>query len=150
MIPAIHSHIARVAAAAIAILAFQVIVHGQVVTWDGAGSGATWTAGANWAGGVAPASASTTQIAFGGSTNLSPDMNQNWSVNSLAFNSGASAFTLGSSGGYTLTIYSGGLANNSTNTQTVNSAVSLGATRPGRPIPVTSRSPEASLRRATT
>ena len=90
-----------------ALVGFAQGARAQVVTWNGGGAASTWTTAANWAGGGAPASSSTSSIAFGGKKTLSPDMNQNWSAGSIAFSKGASAFTLGSTGGYTLTIYGG-------------------------------------------
>jgi autotransporter-associated beta strand protein len=97
-------------------------------TWNGGGADNLWTNGANW-GGVAPVNNGTAAIAFGGSSRLTPDMNANWSILSLAFNSGAGAFTLGSTGSFVLTIQSGGITNNSTNTETINNDITLGASQ---------------------
>ena len=111
--------ISRLCSLALAVAALGVLGtpgRAQTATWVGGGSGQTWTTGANWSGGTAPASSSSLAMTFGGSLNLSPDMNQAFSVNSLAFASGASAFTLGSTGGYTLTTYGGGITDNSSNT----------------------------------
>ena len=101
-------------------------------TWNGAGSllNSKWSNGGalgNWSGAAAPANNGTANVAFGGSQGLTPDMDANWSINSLAFNSGAGVFVLGSTGGFTLTIQGGGITNNSTNTETINNAVTLGA-----------------------
>jgi fibronectin-binding autotransporter adhesin len=94
-------------------------------TWTGGGTDNLWTNGANW-GGIAPANDGTAAVAFGATTRLTPDMNANWSILSLAFNNAAGAFTLGSTGGFTLTIQGGGITNNSTNTETINQAITLG------------------------
>jgi fibronectin-binding autotransporter adhesin len=53
-------------------------------------------------------------------------MDANWSINSLTFNNGAGAFTLGSTGGFVLTIQGGGITNSSTSTETINNAITLG------------------------
>ncbi len=98
----------------------------QAQTWNGGGADNLWTNGANW-GGVAPVNNGTAAIAFGGTIRLTPDMNANWSILSLTFNSGAGAFTLSSTGSFTLTLQGGGITNNSTSTETINNAIILGA-----------------------
>ncbi len=54
-------------------------------------------------------------------------MNANWNILSLTFNSSAGAFTLGSTGSFTLTIQGSGIANNSSSAETINNAITLGA-----------------------
>lgn len=99
-------------------------------TWDAggaAGGSLLWSAGTNWDTNVAPVNNGTATVVFGGTLDLAPDMDANWSINSLAFNNTAGAFTLGSVGGFTLTIGSGGIVNNDTQLQTINNAIALGA-----------------------
>ena len=95
-------------------------------TWNGGGPDNLWTDGLDW-GGAAPANNGTAALAFAGTVRLSPDMNANWNILSLAFNSGAGAFALSSTGNFTLTIQGGGITNNSTSTETINNAITLGA-----------------------
>ncbi len=109
-------------------LAFAVLARGaDAQTWNGGGTDNNWSTGSNWTGAAAPANNGTATVAFGGSTRLTPDMDTNWSILSLTFNSGAGAFTLGSTGGFTLTIGINGITNNSTSLETVNNAITLGA-----------------------
>ena len=100
-------------------------------TWDGGDiDDSNWTSGDNWVGDAAPTSGNTLRIAFGGSTRLTPDMDTNFTVNDLRFNSGASSFTLGSTGANTLTF--GGnvpsIIQASANNQTINSKINLSTT----------------------
>ena len=95
--------------------------------WNGGGGDNKWSTGTNWVGGIAPLNLGTAAVAFAGSTRLTPDMDANWNILSLTFNSGAGAFSLGSTGNFTLTIQNGGLTNNSTSTETINNAITLGA-----------------------
>ena len=96
-------------------------------TWDGGGANSLWSNAVNWNPDGVPANNGTSSLAFAGTTRLTPDMDANWSINSLTFNSGAGAFTLGSTGSFTLTIQGGGITNNSASTETINNAITLGA-----------------------
>jgi autotransporter-associated beta strand protein len=96
-------------------------------TWDGGGANNLWSTANNWSPNGVPANSGTASLAFAGSTRLAPDMDANWSINSLTFNNGAGAFILGSTGAFTLTIQGGGIINNSTSTETINNAITLGA-----------------------
>jgi autotransporter-associated beta strand protein len=95
-------------------------------TWDGGGANNLWSTANNWNPNGVPANNGTSSLAFAGTTRLTPDMDANWSINSLTFNSGAGAFILGSTGGFTLTIQGGGITNSSANTETINNAITLG------------------------
>ena len=95
-------------------------------TCNGGGGDNLWTDGTNW-GGSAPVNNGTAAVIFGGTTRLTPDMNASWNIASLTFNSSAGAFTLASTGSFTLTIQGGGITNNSTNAETINNAITLGA-----------------------
>ena len=97
----------------------------SVFTWDGGGGDNNWNTGTNWVGNSAPPSGSSTNdFHFAGSLRLTPNAQAAYSINSLTFDSGASAFTIG---GSTLTIGAGGVSNNSTNTETINNVITLGA-----------------------
>jgi len=66
-------------------------------TWNG-GSGVNnnWSQNPNWVGVVAPPTGSTTtRLIFTGNTRLTPNMQNNYTVNSIKFDSAAGAFTLG-------------------------------------------------------
>ncbi len=104
--------------------------------WDGnaptANGNALWSTVLNWnsTNTVPPANAisglTNTVITFAGALKLAPAMNNSYFVNSLSFGSSAGAFTLNSSGANRiLTIGSGGIANFSTNKQTIVSSLSL-------------------------
>jgi autotransporter-associated beta strand protein len=90
-------------------------------TWTGGGPNDNASVAANW-GGTAPVA--NDDIAFAGTIRLTPNQNSVGTINSISFNSGAGAFTLG---GALLTISSGGITNNSVNTQTINNAITLSA-----------------------
>ncbi|HEY9248979.1 MAG TPA: PEP-CTERM sorting domain-containing protein [Rariglobus sp.] len=95
------------------------------LTWNGGGSDGNWSTAANWNSGLAPVSGDS--LVFGGTTNLSANAGSgswNWYPNSLSFASGAGAFTLYGGG---IHIGSGGITNNSTNTQTISSQLYLDA-----------------------
>lgn len=92
-------------------------------TWDGGGTDNNWSTANNWTGNTVPASNDSTDITFAGTTRLAPNLTGNRTQRSIIFASGAGAFTLG--GSSTLTIASGGITNNSSNTQTIASPVFL-------------------------
>jgi fibronectin-binding autotransporter adhesin len=98
-------------------------------TWDGGGANNLWSTASNWNPDGVPANNGTAGLAFAGTTRLAPDMDANWNINSLTFNSGAGAFTLSSTGGFVLTIQGGGITNNSASTETINNAITLGASQ---------------------
>jgi fibronectin-binding autotransporter adhesin len=119
----------RILAASIAsILLTSAALRAQ--TWDGggvAGGSLLWSTATNWNGDVVPVNNGTANVAFAGTIDLTSDMDANWSINSLAFNSGAGAFTLGSTSGFTLTLGAGGITNNDDSTQAIANAITLGA-----------------------
>ncbi len=54
------------------------------VDWTGAGGDANWSTGANWVGGVAPASANTTVVSFGAAGTMFPSfVDAPWTINRL-------------------------------------------------------------------
>ena len=104
---------------AIAWVCLPTAARGQTDTWTGAGANSNWSTAANWSLGSAPASSSSSQIVFGGTTDLTPSMGANWSADSITFKAGAGAFSLSSAGGEGLTTYGGGIVNNSSNAQSL-------------------------------
>lgn len=72
--------------------------------WGGGGNNNSWGTNGNWEGGVAPPSDPLTRVAFDGITRLTPSLNANITINTLRFNEGAGAFTLGASGNRELTL----------------------------------------------
>ena len=96
-------------------------------TWDGEGGDDRWSTAANWGADAMPPNNGTADVMFNGILRTSPDMNAAWSVRSLDFAAAANAFTLGSVGGFTLTVGAGGVANHSIRTQVIDTAVALAA-----------------------
>ncbi len=94
-------------------------------TWSGSGGDNNWSTGANWLGGSAPTSGTTTATIFTGSTRLGPVIDTaTGTVGGLAFLAAANSFTIS---GTTLTIAaSGTIVNSSTSAQVVaNSGIVL-------------------------
>jgi len=96
------------------------------LTWNGAATpGSSLWSSQNWVGSLAPGLTGDS-LAFAGSTGLTPDMNANYSIAALTFNSGAGGFDLISSTASTL-ILTGNVTNNSANAQTLDTSVNLAA-----------------------
>lgn len=100
--------------------------------WGGVGStttSVTFNSATNWDGGVAPSGSITGDtVAFGTTGNIAPELNTaTRSVLGFTFNSGANAFTFGSTfaGGNVLSIGSSGITNSAANTQTFGSAITV-------------------------
>jgi autotransporter-associated beta strand protein len=91
------------------------VVRGQAI-WDGGAGTGNWGDGLNWNTDTVPAPS--TAIQFGGAVQTTVDTQANRTLSTLTFNAGASAFTLNNN---TLTLT--GIINNSSVTQTINSAV---------------------------
>lgn len=72
-------------------------------TWNGNGANNSWSTGLNWSDTTAPTSGVLSKVAFGGSTRLAPDLNSDYLLHTLRFNSDAGSFTLGSTSAKTLT-----------------------------------------------
>ena len=98
-------------------------VNSSTDTWSGLASNDNWTSDANWVGSVAPGYVGDALI-FTGSTRTTPVMDTNYSVVSLAFDSSAGSFTIGSATGSTLTLL-GGVTNSSASAQALNVPVVL-------------------------
>jgi fibronectin-binding autotransporter adhesin len=93
-------------------------------TWAGNGADQNFSTATNWAveSGQTlpyPPGSSGDSLVFAGSKNTSPVMDNSYSVNSLGFASGASAFTVTASGTNVLTLM-GGVTNLSANSETLN------------------------------
>jgi autotransporter-associated beta strand protein len=95
--------------------------------WTGGSStDDNWSDSANWQSNSAPFLVGN-NLFFAGTTRLTPNMDNNYSIIELVFSNTAGSFTIGSSTGGTLTIGSGGIVNNSANAQTLNVPVVLSA-----------------------
>jgi autotransporter-associated beta strand protein len=92
-------------------------VNATTEVWNGLGGG-NWSDNADWLSTLAPGLVGDALV-FAGTAGLTPSMDTNYSVTSLAFNSGAGSFNIGTPG-YNLTLTSGGVINNSTNAQNLN------------------------------
>lgn len=107
------------------------LVRAQSV-WDGGGTPSgglyNWSDAANWAGDVAPTSATTTNIQLAGSTGTSSNVDTAFTIRTLTFNSGAAAFNVT---GNTISIQGAGnadtaaITNNSSSLQTISSNLTL-------------------------
>ena len=104
-------------------------VPSTLATWLNAPASADWNTGTNWSGGIAPVNPGDTAT-FNTSTNTSPTLSANVTIDSITFNLGASAFTI-QTNGRVLTLVGVGIVNNSGNVQTINNNNSL---RPGQTI----------------
>lgn len=88
--------------------------------WNGNGADNNWSTGLNWANQFAPGYVGDS-LRFGGVKQLNPNMDNNYTITSLLFDGTAGSFTIGSSGGSTLTLSGNGpITNNSPNLQTLN------------------------------
>ena len=94
--------------------------------WNGLGADNNWTTGGNWRSGLTPGTGDF--VTFAGSTRLTPNMNNNYSIGSLAFDPTAGAFNITNDGTSTLTL-TGGVTNSSANVQTLSVPVALGGTQ---------------------
>ncbi|MDX2225766.1 MAG: hypothetical protein SFY92_01500, partial [Verrucomicrobiae bacterium] len=94
-------------------------------TWDGGGADNFLGTAGNWVGDVAPNNDGTANFIFAGTVQRTNAHGADWSINSLTYSNNAGSFlTTNSSGGpFYLTIGSGGIINNSTNTQAINSPI---------------------------
>jgi autotransporter-associated beta strand protein len=103
------------------------------VLWDGLGSDSNWGTTANWVGNAAPQSGDS--VVFDGTRRPTPNMDSSYSLLGLTFDSTAGIFTLGSTGGYTLSV-NGGVTNDSPNVETLNLQISA----PGAAMTINSAS----------
>lgn len=103
---------------------FSVSVTSLSDTWNGDGVDNRWSDGANWIGGTAPGP--DYSLDFAGQTDLTPQMDNAYTIFDLGFDSTAGAFVINAAGGESLTLV-GSIANNSANVQTLNLPIVLGA-----------------------
>lgn len=91
--------------------------------WNGAGGNANWSTALNWASGRAPGYVGDS-VEFGGTTQLAPNMDTNYTVTGIKFDANAGSFNIGSANSSTLTLSgSAALTNGSANNQTLNVTV---------------------------
>lgn len=108
-------------------------VHAETSYWTGAGATDNWSNPFNWDDVRAPLSNLNDTFLYFYSvvTRTHSDVNNDWSVNGLEFGTEVAgfeqSFTLASSNGSTLTVGSGGIANFSAATQTIDVPIALGA-----------------------
>jgi autotransporter-associated beta strand protein len=97
-------------------------VNATTEVWNGLGGG-NWSDNADWVSTFAPGLVGDALV-FAGTTELTPSMDNNYSVTSVTFTNGAGSFNIGTPGS-TLTITAGGVTNNSANVQNLNVPVNL-------------------------
>jgi uncharacterized repeat protein (TIGR01451 family) len=102
--------------------ALTVYASTHTAIWTGSGANNNWSAGPNWLANTVPPNNGTTNILIAGSTRPTPNVDANWSVAGLAFDSSAGAFTLV---GNPLTIGTNGITNFSVSTQTISNNLVL-------------------------
>jgi autotransporter-associated beta strand protein len=102
-------------------------------TWAPIVSGnARWSRIGNWASLNRPpannvSGLTNTDLTFAGTSKLTPVMDMNYYIHALTFASGAGAFTLTPQNNQTLFVGTGGVTNNSVNTQTILNTVTVSA-----------------------
>jgi len=99
-------------------LALTVVVGNDV--WNGVGGNPYFDSNRNWTNQTAPGYVGDS-LEFAGTVNTTPDMDQDYTVTGITFDSSAGGFIIGSAEGDTLTLTGGNmLVNNSVNNQTLN------------------------------
>jgi fibronectin-binding autotransporter adhesin len=93
--------------------------------WNGGGANDNFSTALNWTNQLAPGYVGDS-LQFSGTTRLTPNMDNNYTVSSLLFDSTAGGFTIGTANSSTLTL-AGSLINNSANTETLNVPITLSA-----------------------
>ena len=109
----------------------SITVVASTETWNGGGTAGSENFGnnTNWVSGWAPGYAGDTLVFIGngGTAGPNPNLDTNYTVNSLTFSNNAGSFIIGSSNGSVLTL-AGSVVNNSTALQTLNMPITLNAT----------------------
>ena len=95
----------------------------NIETWTGGGGNNLVFNNANWDTGQFPQTGDS--LIFAGVVRLTPTLNSALSITSISFDSSAGAFVLGGTGTYTIST-AAGVTNDSTNTETINNAITLG------------------------
>lgn len=99
-------------------------VAAATMTWGASPATGNWGTAGNWDTGFSPGAGDF--VYFDASSQLSPNLETGYSVDSVTFNSGAGSYTIG---GSALTLTGSGVTNNSANAQTLNVAVVMGASQ---------------------
>ncbi len=96
----IHGMVARMALGAARTVGFAVLASTAAAQtiWDGGGADNLWSNATNWNNNIVAPNPSLSVLNFAGGTRLTPDMNANRAALGISFTSGASSFTLGSTG----------------------------------------------------
>ncbi|MBW7894308.1 MAG: autotransporter-associated beta strand repeat-containing protein, partial [Opitutaceae bacterium] len=103
---------------------------GTFFVWDGGAANNNFSSNANWQGDTAPSSGTGTKITFTGSTRTTPDLNVDFTLNSLKFDSSADSFTLNANANREFT-FDGivpSIIQESANAQTINAPLILNKT----------------------
>jgi autotransporter-associated beta strand protein len=103
---------------------FSLTIQSVNETWDGGGGDNNWSDATNWVGNVAPGNGYS--LTFAGSMQLTPNMDGSYSINGVTFSNNASSFVISTANSSILTL-TGGVTNNSANTQTLNVPISMSA-----------------------
>ena len=111
--------------ALVALVAHSAPASAQFYQWNGGGADGNWSTTANWTalfGPPPPPPTDTTNtiVILTGATNLTTNLDYNLGLNTLFFDTGAGAFTIGTTNSSTLTIGDGGLLVVNDNNQTIN------------------------------
>ena len=94
--------------------------------WNGAGADNNFGTGLNWISQLPPGYLGD-DLTFAGTTRLNPNLETNYSVGSITFDSTAGSFNIGSTGGYALALVgSANVTNNSPNLETVSAPFASG------------------------
>ncbi|MBW8865697.1 MAG: autotransporter-associated beta strand repeat-containing protein, partial [Verrucomicrobia bacterium] len=99
---------------------FTVTINTSGETWNGLGADDSWGTNPNWQSGYAPGYVGDS-LTFAGTTRLAPTMNANYTITGLTFDGTAGSFVMNGNGN--LLTLSGGIVNNSANTQTLNVSI---------------------------
>ena len=88
-----------------------------------------WSNGGNWTGGTAPAPTGNADIVFTPTpaTAMASTVDTNYTINSLTFQAGTPAYTIGNANNAVLTINGGGITDSSASQQTLQVNTALGA-----------------------
>lgn len=126
---------ARVLALLTATLPIAALAATTNYVWDGnapgGGGNSRWSRNSNWTNNVSPVAntasgLTNTAIIFSGRLKTMPLLDNNYFIRSLTFDASAGAFNIIPQTAQVLTIGVGGIVNNSTNTQSIFSSISLG------------------------
>jgi len=105
-------------------IALSVVASSEV--WDGAGGDQNWSTNPNWVSGSAPGIVGDSAV-FAGSTGLTPNLDNSYTLTGLSFSNNAGSFNIGTANSSSLTLTANGILNNSANAQTLSVPVTLSA-----------------------